>query len=84
MKPADIWGMKVKKIIRRKRLLLQIIRSTKIGDVIEPSPGGVEVQHPYRNVSDALRFSSTSEIRKSLFCSIRRTTIIHIRFRTIF
>ena len=32
------------------------LRSTKHMEMHEPSPGGVEVQHPYRNVSDALRF----------------------------
>lgn len=32
------------------------LKSTRHMEMHEPSPGGVEVQHPYRNVSSALRF----------------------------
>ena len=32
------------------------LKSTKHMEMHQPSPGGVEVQHPYRNVSSALKF----------------------------
>lgn len=43
------------------------LRSTKHMEMHEPSPGGVEVQHPYRNVSDALRFIDQRDQKKPFF-----------------
>lgn len=39
-----------------QRRFAEFLNATKHMEVHEPAPGGVEVQHPYRNVSSALRF----------------------------
>ena len=43
------------------------LRTTKHMEMHEPSPGGVEVQHPYRNVSDALQFMDQRDPEKPFF-----------------
>lgn len=40
---------------------------TRHMEMHQPSPGGVTVQHPYRNVSDALEFLDTRDATKPFF-----------------
>lgn len=45
----------------------EFLRTTKHMEVHAPAPGGIEVQHPYRNVSDALRFIDERDQDKPFF-----------------
>ncbi len=53
---TDHLGLSGSNMTREEQEFSDYLNNTKFVDSREPAPGGVEVQHPYRNVSDALEF----------------------------